>query len=95
MRLTNQFISVHLNNYALVHDGLNLHPRGLLNKGNYCYINAVLQGLMGCPPFYNMIRAIEPIVKMKDASAKPTPVMETLYVFNALALSDPRKFGEV
>ncbi|KAK2722782.1 hypothetical protein QYM36_003097, partial [Artemia franciscana] len=74
-------IKVHLNNYALVHDGLNLHPRGLLNKGNYCYINAVLQGLMGCPPFYNMIRAIEPIVKMKDTSAKPTPVMETLVSF--------------
>ncbi|XP_065571927.1 uncharacterized protein LOC136034589 isoform X2 [Artemia franciscana] len=79
--ITDTIESMHLNNYALVHDGLNLHPRGLLNKGNYCYINAVLQGLMGCPPFYNMIRAIEPIVKMKDTSAKPTPVMETLVSF--------------
>lgn len=35
-----------------------LRPRGLTNPSNYCYINSILQALMGCAPFYNLIRSI-------------------------------------
>lgn len=35
-----------------------LKPRGFINKGNGCYINATLQALIACPPFYNLMKEI-------------------------------------
>lgn len=35
-----------------------LKPRGFVNKGNGCYINATLQALIACPPFYNLMKEI-------------------------------------
>jgi hypothetical protein len=35
-----------------------LIPRGFANHGNYCYINATLQALLCCPPFYNFMREL-------------------------------------
>lgn len=37
---------------------VSLRPRGLTNPSNYCYINSILQALLGCAPFYNLIRSI-------------------------------------
>uniref|UniRef100_A0A1A9W534 ubiquitinyl hydrolase 1 n=1 Tax=Glossina brevipalpis TaxID=37001 RepID=A0A1A9W534_9MUSC len=37
---------------------ISLRPRGLTNRSNYCYINSILQALLGCAPFYNLIRSI-------------------------------------
>lgn len=37
---------------------VSLRPRGLTNCSNYCYINAILQSLIGCPPFYNLMKSI-------------------------------------
>ena len=34
--------------------------RGLHNRGNLCFANAVLQCLLACPPFYRFLRLISP-----------------------------------
>jgi hypothetical protein len=35
-----------------------IKPRGLLNKSNYCYVNATLQSLLACPAFFNVMKYI-------------------------------------
>ncbi|UJR10689.1 hypothetical protein I4U23_014883 [Adineta vaga] len=35
-----------------------IKPRGLLNRSNYCYVNATLQSLLACPAFFNVMKYI-------------------------------------
>ncbi|KAL9029351.1 MAG: hypothetical protein Q9196_002397 [Gyalolechia fulgens] len=35
-----------------------VEPRGLVNTGNMCYMNSVLQILISCVPFYNLLEKI-------------------------------------
>jgi len=42
----------------LKHSAPALQPRGIRNKQSWCYINATLQALLACPPFYNLIKSI-------------------------------------
>ena len=37
---------------------LRLRPRGLVNTGNMCFVNAVLQLLVNSPPFWNLFREL-------------------------------------
>ncbi|XP_054085542.1 myb-like protein AA [Zeugodacus cucurbitae] len=58
---------------------VSLRPRGLTNPSNYCYINSILQALLGCAPFYNLIRSIP-----KQAAALSevrTPTVNALISF--------------
>ena len=45
-----------LTKYKTDFNAISLKPRGLMNKSNYCYINSILQALIGCPPFYNLLK---------------------------------------
>jgi ubiquitin carboxyl-terminal hydrolase 10 len=36
-----------------------IHPRGLINSGNMCFANAVLQVLIYCQPFYRLFMELE------------------------------------
>lgn len=45
-----------LTKYKTDFNAVSLKPRGLMNKSNYCYINSILQALIGCPPFYNLLK---------------------------------------
>lgn len=53
-------------------------PRGLINRGNWCYINATLQALVGCPPFFNLLRQL-PLLKERGPTS--TPILDSLIVF--------------
>uniref|UniRef100_A0A1B0FB30 ubiquitinyl hydrolase 1 n=1 Tax=Glossina morsitans morsitans TaxID=37546 RepID=A0A1B0FB30_GLOMM len=58
---------------------VSLRPRGLTNRSNYCYINSILQALLGCAPFYNLIRSIP-----KQAAALcevKTPTVNAMITF--------------
>lgn len=50
--------STFLSKYEIEMSSSNLRPRGLNNPSNYCFINAILQTLMGCSPFCNLMKSI-------------------------------------
>lgn len=66
-----------LSKYQLNHSSVSLQPRGLCNRSNYCYINAILQALIACPPFYNMLKSLPYQLKKGKSS---TPIIDALYV---------------
>lgn len=62
-----------------------LTPRGFINKGNGCYINATLQALIACPPFYNLMKEIGDLGGFKRENSC-TPIIDS---FAELFLSFP------
>ena len=54
-----------------------LQPRGLINKGYWCYVNAPLQALLACPLFYNLASSIPNVVGLKKGKSS-TPVIDSM-----------------
>ncbi|KAI5787105.1 hypothetical protein EDC01DRAFT_692378 [Geopyxis carbonaria] len=55
-----------------------LEPRGLINTGNMCFMNAVLQMLVFCGPFYYFLERISTGAKSIKHDA---PLIETMIMF--------------
>ncbi|CAF1659344.1 unnamed protein product [Adineta ricciae] len=55
-----------------------IKPRGLLNKSNYCYVNATLQSLLACPAFFNVMKYIPPD---EDTDNHNAPCIRALHSF--------------
>ncbi|XP_066503256.1 ubiquitin carboxyl-terminal hydrolase 10 isoform X2 [Hoplias malabaricus] len=64
-----------IENVKLIHKPVSLQPRGLINKGNWCYINATLQALIACPPMYHLMKSI-PIFSETQRPCTSTPIMD-------------------
>jgi len=47
-----------LKSYQLNHRASVIKPRGLSNRSNWCFVNAILQALLACPPFYNLMKSV-------------------------------------
>ncbi|XP_013781593.1 ubiquitin carboxyl-terminal hydrolase 10-like [Limulus polyphemus] len=67
-------ISVRLNHAAQF-----LIPRGLVNRSNWCYVNAILQALLVCPPLYNLLKRLSRDGINRNNSS--TPVIDSLTCF--------------
>lgn len=68
-------------------NSISLRPRGLTNRSNYCYINAILQALLACPPFYNLMKSIPldpPNVRFKTNTPTIDAVVELVREFSNL-----------
>ncbi|CAL9701881.1 unnamed protein product [Knipowitschia caucasica] len=64
-----------IENVKLIHKPVSLQPRGLINKGNWCYINATLQALIACPPMYHLMKSI-PLHSETQRPCTSTPMMD-------------------
>ncbi|XP_059394492.1 ubiquitin carboxyl-terminal hydrolase 10-like isoform X2 [Carassius carassius] len=64
-----------IENVKLIHKPVSLQPRGLINKGNWCYINATLQALIACPPMYHLMKSI-PLFAETQRPCTSTPMMD-------------------
>ncbi|CAF0796641.1 unnamed protein product [Brachionus calyciflorus] len=67
-----------LKNCELKHSAPALQPRGIRNRQNWCYINATLQALLACPPFYNLIKNIYNKIKGSNVSLQTVPFISAL-----------------
>ncbi|ALC43495.1 CG32479 [Drosophila busckii] len=82
---------------------VSLRPRGLTNRSNYCYINSILQALLGCAPFYNLLRSIPKQAAQQSEVKTPTvnAMMSFMSNFSALPsgsrqrLSNNSKAGQI
>ena len=54
-------------NFGMNHRSSMIKPRGLSNRNNWCFVNAILQALVACPTFYNLVKSL-PEEPMKKAS---------------------------
>ncbi|KAK2086714.1 Ubiquitin carboxyl-terminal hydrolase 10 [Saguinus oedipus] len=54
---------------------MSLQPRELINKGNWCYINAILQALVACPPMYHLIKFI-PLYSKEQRPCTSRPMID-------------------
>lgn len=57
---------------------ISLHPRGLINKSNYCYINSILQAVLACPPVYNLLNGLVESVSTATEMKKIVPVIDSM-----------------
>ncbi|XP_071761439.1 ubiquitin carboxyl-terminal hydrolase 10 isoform X3 [Centroberyx gerrardi] len=64
-----------IENVKLIHKPVSLQPRGLINKGNWCYINATLQALIACPPMYHLMKSI-PLHNEMQRPCTSTPMID-------------------
>ncbi|XP_042636669.1 ubiquitin carboxyl-terminal hydrolase 10 [Orycteropus afer afer] len=65
-----------LETVTLIHKPVSLQPRGLINKGNWCYINATLQALVACPPMYHLMKFI-PVYPKVQRPCTSTPMIDS------------------
>ncbi|KAM0283818.1 hypothetical protein ACHAO9_009540 [Fusarium lateritium] len=56
-----------------------LEPRGLINTGNMCYMNSVLQVLMFCLPFYDFLSQISK--RAVHSFKSDTPLIDAMILF--------------
>lgn len=64
-----------IENVKLIHKPVSLQPRGLINKANWCYINATLQALIACPPMYHLMKSI-PLHNETQRPCSSTPMLD-------------------
>ncbi|XP_013771901.1 ubiquitin carboxyl-terminal hydrolase 10-like [Limulus polyphemus] len=75
IKLANIFENTRLNHIAPF-----LQPRGLINRSNWCYINATLQALLVCPPLYNLLKQFTSLLG-QNRNKSSTPILDSLVEF--------------
>lgn len=71
------FIAEFFSKYQIDNSSVILCPRGLTNRSNFCYINAILQALVACPPFYHMMKKI-PLEPPAFRQKTITPIIDAM-----------------
>ena len=56
-------------------------PRGLTNRSNWCFVNAILQALLACPPFYNLMKALPLKTNTASNNKSTSPMIDSVVEF--------------
>ncbi|KAH9928561.1 cysteine proteinase [Epithele typhae] len=91
LRLINEGPSSSTANLAAA---MKIRPRGLVNTGNMCFANAVLQILVYCPPFHRFFSELRkhlsgPVVGSQREGSKATPLVDATIQFMKEFVPDP------
>ncbi|KAI0371656.1 cysteine proteinase [Pilatotrama ljubarskyi] len=83
---------------ANVAASMKIRPRGLVNTGNMCFANAVLQILVYCPPFHRFFSELRkhlagPVVGSQREGTKATPLVDATIQFLREFVPDPPAAG--
>ena len=71
-----------LRDHTLKHTATPLLPRGLTNRSNWCFVNAILQALLACPPLCNLIRTLGADQDLKATIARTkAPMLDAMVRF--------------
>jgi len=70
----------YLAEYSLNHVAPSFLPRGLTNRSNWCFVNAILQALLACPPFYNLMKNLPSVTGLKSGKSS-TPMIDSVVEF--------------
>lgn len=73
---------------------MKIRPRGLVNTGNMCFANAVLQILVYCPPFHRFFSELRrhlagPVVGSQREGTRATPLVDATIQFMKEFVPDP------
>merc|ERR1719350_1991512 len=74
-------LSLFLRDYSLQHIAPAFLPRGLTNRSNWCFVNAILQALLACPPFYNLMKSLSSVIHPLKQSKSKTPMLDAVLEF--------------
>ncbi|KAL6560551.1 hypothetical protein OROGR_004110 [Orobanche gracilis] len=66
-------------------------PRGLINLGNLCFLNATLQALLACYPFVQLLQRLRKRNIAKAHYSTLVAFVEFIGEFDAVGGSDPKK----
>ncbi|XP_037085508.1 ubiquitin carboxyl-terminal hydrolase 10-like [Pollicipes pollicipes] len=69
-----------LSRFELSYKNVYLQPRGLTNKSNWCYINATLQALASCTPFYHLMKSLPSNIGLQADNSR-TPIIDAVVEF--------------
>ena len=73
-----------LKEYSLNFRAPSIKPRGLSNRSNWCFVNAILQALVACPPFYNLMKSLpKDLLVSSEQTNQSVKILRAVYHFFA------------
>ena len=71
-------MAAYIQEYSLNHVAPSFLPRGLTNRSNWCFVNAILQALLACPPFYNLMKNLPTVTGLKSGKSSTPMIGDSL-----------------
>jgi ubiquitin C-terminal hydrolase len=68
-----------LADFQYKYKGKLVYPKGLINNGNSCFLNSILQPILHCIPFYNLLRFLSNRLPKNTRDAYP--LLNSMYPF--------------
>lgn len=75
-----EYLAGCLHDMELIYKPQAFIPRGLINTSNWCFINATLQALLVCPPFYQLLRHLETHIQPETRRVTSTPILDSFCI---------------